>query len=126
VGRRPARPSFGVFSYAEKMEYWAFVWGTGVMAVSGFLLWFENWSLSLFPTWVLDAATAIHWYEAILATLAIVVWHLYMVIFDPDVYPMDRAWLTGRASAEHLCARRPVYERLLRRRQSASDSRDED
>jgi cytochrome b subunit of formate dehydrogenase len=124
-GRSAARPTFGVFSYAEKMEYWAFVWGTGIMAASGLLLWFENWSLSLFPTWVIDAATAIHWYEAILATLAILVWHLYMVVFDPDVYPMDRAWWTGRASADHLRARRPVYERLFRRR-SASDSLRED
>jgi cytochrome b subunit of formate dehydrogenase len=123
LGRRAARPSFGVFSYAEKMEYWAFVWGTAVMAISGFLLWFENWSLSLFPTWVMDAATAIHWYEAILATLAILVWHFYLVIFDPEVYPMDRAWLTGHAAADHLRQRRPVYARLLRRRSGSSDPR---
>ena len=122
MGRREAQPGFSVFSYAEKMEYWAFVWGTAVMAVSGFILWFENWSLRLFPTWVTDAATAIHWYEAILATLAILVWHFYMVVFDPDVYPMDRAWLTGRASAEHLRTRRPVYERVLRRRESSKSN----
>ena len=98
------------------MEYWAFFWGTLVMAASGFVLWFESWSLRALPSFVLDAATAIHWYEAILATLAILVWHFYMVVFDPDVYPMDRAWLTGRASAEHLRAQRPVYDRLARRR----------
>jgi len=115
LGRSAARPALGVLSYAEKMEYWAFFWGTLVMAGSGFLLWFESVSLRVLPTWVLDAATAIHWYEAILATLAILVWHFYMVIFDPDVYPMDRAWLTGRASADHLREHRPVYERLARR-----------
>jgi hypothetical protein len=43
----------------------------------------------------LDVATSVHFYEALLATLAIVVWHFYTVIFDPDVYPMDTAWLTG-------------------------------
>ena len=37
-----------------------------------------------------------HFYEAVLATLAIVVWHFYFVIFDPLVYPMDSAWITGR------------------------------
>ncbi|HJS59076.1 MAG TPA: cytochrome c3 family protein [Vicinamibacteria bacterium] len=126
LGKSTARPGFGVFSYAEKVEYWAFVWGTAVMAVSGFLLWFENWSLRLFPTWVMDAATAIHWYEAILATLAILVWHFYMVVFDPEIYPMDRAWLTGRAAADHLRERRPVYARLLRRRSESSDPRPED
>jgi hypothetical protein len=43
----------------------------------------------------------VHLYEAILATLAIVVWHFYGVIFDPDVYPMDTAWLTGRTVRKH-------------------------
>ena len=32
-----------------------------------------------------------------------------MVIFDPDVYPMDRAWLTGKTSADHLRHTRPAY-----------------
>ena len=106
-------PTFGKFSYAEKLEYWAFVWGSVVMALSGFLLWFNNFTLRNFPTWVADAATAIHWYEAILATLSIVIWHFYMVIFDPDVYPMERAWITGRVSAEHLKRTRPAYFSLL-------------
>jgi cytochrome b subunit of formate dehydrogenase len=101
LGRGP-RPLFGHFSYAEKVEYWAFLWGTGVMAVTGLLLWFDDFTLRMLPTWIADAATVVHFYEAILATLSIVVWHFYMVIFDPDVYPMDRAWLTGKTSADHF------------------------
>jgi cytochrome b subunit of formate dehydrogenase len=76
------------------------MWGTVVMAASGFLLWFNNLALRWFPAWVTTAATALHFYEAILATGAILVWHFYMVIFDPEVYPMDRAWLTGKAPHE--------------------------
>ncbi len=113
LGLGGERPRFGKFSYAEKIEYLAFVWGTAVMALSGFILWFDNFSLRNFPKWVTDAATVLHWYEAILATLSIAIWHFYMVIFDPDVYPMDRAWLTGRASAEHLKQTRPGYYRAL-------------
>jgi hypothetical protein len=45
-------------------------------------------------TW-LDVATSVHFYEAVLASLAIVVWHFYSVIFDPDVYPLNTAFLTG-------------------------------
>jgi cytochrome b subunit of formate dehydrogenase len=101
LGRGP-RPLFGHFSYAEKVEYWAFMWGTAVMAVTGLLLWFNSWTLRFFPTWVADGATVVHYYEAILASLSILVWHLYMVVFDPDVYPMDRAWLTGKTSADHF------------------------
>jgi hypothetical protein len=60
------------------------------MAATGFLLWFNTLALRYFPKWVLDAATALHYYEAILATLAILIWHMYAVVFDPDVYPLDR------------------------------------
>ncbi len=114
LGFTSERPTFGMFGYPEKMEYWAFMWGTVVMAVTGLLLWAENWSLSRFPKWVLDAATAAHWYEAILATLSILVWHWYFVIFDPDVYPMDTAWITGQADADHLRETRPKYFASLR------------
>jgi cytochrome b subunit of formate dehydrogenase len=76
---------------------------------SGCLLWFENFTLRNFPKWVADAATAVHYYEAILASLSILIWHFYMTVFDPDVYPMDKAWLNGKASADHLKHTRPEY-----------------
>ena len=116
LGLSKAPPTFGKFSYVEKIEYIAFLWGTAVMAASGFLLWFNSLVLRHFPKWVLDAATALHFYEAILATLAILIWHLYTVIFDPDVYPMDRAWLTGKTSADHLRHTRPAYYATLQKR----------
>jgi formate dehydrogenase gamma subunit len=109
LGWSEARPTFGRFNYAEKLEYLAFLWGTLVMAGTGFLLWFNSFALRHFPKWVSDAATALHFYEAILATCAIAIWHMYTVVYDPDVYPMDRAWLTGKTSAEHLRRTRPAY-----------------
>jgi cytochrome b subunit of formate dehydrogenase len=90
LGYSKTRPLFGEFNYTQKVEYWAFMWGTAVMAATGLLLWFNTLALRYFPNWVLDAATAVHYYEAILATLAILIWHMYAVIFDPDVYPLDR------------------------------------
>ena len=81
------------------MEYWAFLWGTVLMSATGAVLWFENVSLRYLPKWVTDVATALHFWEAVLATLAIVVWHFYWVIFDPDVYPMDGSWWHGREPA---------------------------
>jgi cytochrome b subunit of formate dehydrogenase len=115
LGLADRRPTFGKFNYVEKIEYLAFLWGTAVMAATGFTLWFNNLALRYFPKWFSDAATALHYYEAILATLAILIWHLYTVVFDPDVYPMDRAWLTGMASADHLRHTRPDYYAELRR-----------
>jgi cytochrome b subunit of formate dehydrogenase len=93
LGFSASRPVLGELSYVQKTEYLAFMWGTIVMAVTGFLMWFNSFSLRHFPKWTLDAATALHYYEAILATCAILIWHMYLVIFDPDVYPLDRVRL---------------------------------
>jgi cytochrome b subunit of formate dehydrogenase len=96
LGLSNDKPKLPSHSYIEKAEYWAVVWGTIVMVVTGILLWANNWALAFLPKWALDVATSVHWYEAVLASLAILVWHFYSVIFDPEVYPMDTAWLTGK------------------------------
>jgi cytochrome b subunit of formate dehydrogenase len=101
LGLSKEKPKFGRFNYAEKAEYWALVWGTGLMAVTGVMMWAKVWVGDLLARWWVDVATAIHFYEAILATLAIVVWHFYQVFFDPDVYPMNWAWWDGKMPVEH-------------------------
>ena len=115
LGLRKDAPTFGKFSYAEKLEYWAFLWGTAIMGISGFLLWFNNFTLRHFAKWMTDAATAVHWYEALLATFSILLWHFYLVIFDPAVYPMETAWIDGRVPAEHYEEARPEYLQALER-----------
>jgi cytochrome b subunit of formate dehydrogenase len=101
LGFNVPKPQFKRFNYAEKAEYWALVWGTIVMASTGLALWFKVQVGHALPRWWLDIATAIHFYEAVLATLAIIVWHFYQVFFDPDVYPMNWAWYDGKISIEH-------------------------
>lgn len=105
LGLRAAPPKAPALGYPEKMEYLALMWGIVVMTITGFVLWFDDLALRLAPKWIGDIATAIHFYEAVLATLAIVVWHFYFVIFDPVVYPMDTAWLTGRAAPGRVAER---------------------
>jgi hypothetical protein len=77
------------------------VWGMIVMAVTGIMLWAKVLVGNHMPRWWLDVATAIHFYEAVLATLAIIVWHFYQVFFDPDVYPMNWAWWDGKMTLHH-------------------------
>jgi cytochrome b subunit of formate dehydrogenase len=108
LGYSDKRPMFGRFTYAEKMEYWALVWGMFVMATTGLMAWFKVGVGGRVPGWWVDVAITIHWYEAVLATLAIIVWHLYGVIFDPDAYPMNWAWFDGRMSIEHYEHEHPM------------------
>ncbi len=100
TGHRSERPRFGRFGYVEKFEYWAVVWGTVIMGVTGLAIWLKVDVTQFLPRWVVEVATTIHYYEAILACLAIVVWHFYHVIFAPGTYPMNWAWWDGRVSEE--------------------------
>ena len=95
------KPKFGRFTYGEKVEYWALVWGTALMGATGIMIWAKVWVGNTLARWWVDVATAVHYYEAILATLAIVVWHFYQVIGDPDVYPMNWAWWDGKMPIDH-------------------------
>jgi formate dehydrogenase gamma subunit len=98
IGLNRERPKIGRFGYAEKMEYWAVIWGTIIMGVTGLMIWFKIDATRFVPRWVVDVALTIHYYEALLACLAIVVWHFYHVIFDPDVYPLNPACWDGKVS----------------------------
>ena len=108
LGRTATPASFGRFSYAEKMEYFALVWGSIVMALTGLALWLETAFLNRFPYWAIELATTIHLYEAILASLAIVVWHFYFTLFNPDVFPISRVMFTGRIGAEEQAREHPL------------------
>ena len=122
AGLAPTKPLFGRFCYIEKAEYWAMAWGTILMGVTGAILWFENTSMGLFSKLGFDISRTIHFYEAVLATLAIIVWHFYFVIFNPDVYPMNLAWLTGRMSEEELLEEHPLQLAQLRAEDAAKDN----
>jgi len=108
--RRDQRPLESRFTYVEKAEYWALVWGATVMIASGVLMWFDDWFSRSLPQGVLDVARAVHFWEAWLATLAIIVWHLYSTVFNPEVYPMNPSWLTGRMPAEMHRHEHPGYK----------------
>jgi formate dehydrogenase gamma subunit len=113
LGGRAPRPKIARFGYAEKAEYWAVVWGTLIMGLTGLMIWFKLGWFGFLPRWTIDIATAIHFYEAVLASLAIVVWHFYHVILDPDVYPVNWAFVDGRVSEEAYREEHALdYERL--------------
>ncbi len=96
------KPQFGRYSYIEKAEYLALLWGSIVMIVTGFMLWFQDETLKHVPMWGVDVITLIHYYEAILATLAIIVWHLYYVMINPDFAPLSFTWLDGKLSRHDM------------------------
>ncbi|MDO8525685.1 MAG: cytochrome b/b6 domain-containing protein [Candidatus Omnitrophota bacterium] len=100
LGISKEKPKFERFNFVEKYEYWALIWGSLIMIMTGVMLIFNTFVMKHFPKWILDVAATIHFYEALLATLAILVWHLYFSIFSPEHYPMNWSWITGRTTED--------------------------
>jgi cytochrome b subunit of formate dehydrogenase len=123
LGISKDKPKLDRFSYVEKAEYWALVWGTIVMSLTGLLMWIYVDQTGSFSKLEYDIARTIHYYEAWLAFLAIVIWHFYFVIFNPDVYPMSLAWLKGTVSEEEMANEHPLeFKRIKEKEKSNSDS----
>jgi cytochrome b subunit of formate dehydrogenase len=108
LGISKIKPKLDRFSYIEKAEYWALIWGTIVMTATGVIMWFDNTFMGIFTKLGWDIARTIHYYEAWLAFLAIVVWHFYFVIFNPDAYPMNLAFWKGTITEEEMAEEHPI------------------
>jgi cytochrome b subunit of formate dehydrogenase len=100
-----------------------------VMGLTGLVIWFKVGLFGFLPRWWVDVSIAVHFYEAVLATLAIVVWHVYHVAFDPDVYPVNFAFYDGKVSEEFYKEEHELaYERMKEeaaRAESGEESEEE-
>ncbi|MBI4239009.1 MAG: cytochrome b/b6 domain-containing protein [Deltaproteobacteria bacterium] len=103
------------FDYKQKFEYWGMLMGSAVMIATGLLLYAPAWFTQWLPGVLIPAAKVAHSNEAMLALLVIVVWHLYGVVFSPEVFPLDTSMFTGNISEERMKKEHPLeYERLQR------------
>ena len=122
LGRSDERPRFDRFSYIEKFDYWAVYWGMVIMISTGITLWFTDFFLRHFPKWATDIAKEAHSDEALLATLAIIIWHFYNVHLNPHKFPMNKTFITGKISEREMIEEHPLeYERLLADERAAAE-----
>lgn len=113
LGRSTGWPAFDRFDYRQKFQYYAFFLASATMVLSGLALWFATEAMAVMPKWMFDLLATLHGRESIVIFLVLFVWHLYDVHLRPEVFPMDRSWITGRISVTDLKARhRLEYERL--------------
>jgi cytochrome b subunit of formate dehydrogenase len=117
LGKVDEKPKFGRFSYIEKFDYWAVYWGCVIMIGSGLFLWFESIVLKYLPKFAIDIAHEMHSDEALLATLAIVIWHFYNVHFNPDRFPGTLMWWHGQISEHEIKEEHPLeYDEIMAKR----------
>jgi formate dehydrogenase subunit gamma len=109
------KAKFDRFSYIEKFDYWAVYWGVVIMVGSGLLLWFQDVVLKFLPKFVLDIAKEMHRDEALLATLAIVIWHMYNAHINPHKFPGTLVIWNGLMTREEMLDEHPLeYEKRMR------------
>jgi formate dehydrogenase subunit gamma len=104
IGFGKSRPQMGRFTFEEKAEYWAFVWGTVVMGLTGFLMWNPITAAKFLPGEFIPAAKAAHGGEAVLAVLAIILWHMYGV----HIKFFNKAMWTGKLTEEQMLHEHPL------------------
>jgi cytochrome b subunit of formate dehydrogenase len=107
------RPRFEQFTYWEKFDYWAVLWGTALMGAAGLVLWFPEAASRLLPGWMFNVALLVHGAEAALAIGFIFVVHFFNGHLRPGKFPMDLVIFTGSLDERELRHERTAqYERL--------------
>ena len=76
-----------------------------IFRFTGIIVGFQDnkemrWNIITLQGW--QIARTVHYYEAWLATLAIIVWNTYFFIFNPGAYPMNLAWFKGTITEEEM------------------------
>ncbi len=104
LGRAASRPRMGRYTFEEKVEYWALMWGNVVMIATGFMLWNPIATARLFPGQFIPAAEVAHGSEAVLAVLAVVIWHGYGV----HLRHFNRSMFTGTMTETEMRHEHPL------------------
>ncbi|WP_366921847.1 cytochrome b/b6 domain-containing protein [Metallumcola ferriviriculae] len=125
LGLTKEKARFDRYSYKEKFDYWAVFWGIFIMGGSGLMMWFPSFSAGLFPRWLIESTRIAHSDEAMLAILAIFIWHFYNVHFSPDFFPMNFVWFHGKMSHELMEHEHPAeLNKILEKEQGANEKKD--
>ncbi len=98
LGFEKKSPKQGFYTFEEKFEYWALVWGTLIMGITGFFLWNPITTAKILPGAWIPVAKAAHGNEAVLAVLAIILWHTYHVI----IKHFNKSMYSGYMSREEM------------------------
>jgi formate dehydrogenase gamma subunit len=114
AGYAETPPKFGRYDYKQKFEYWGLIFGSLVMVVTGFILYFPIAVSNLLPAELIPAAKVMHSYEALFAFLIVLVWHILGAHLAPESFPIDVSIFTGKVRKDKLKHEHPLeYEDLF-------------
>lgn len=111
IGLSKQKPHFPRFNFIEKIEYWAVVWGTVLMTITGYVLWNPVLITQYLPGEIVPAAKIAHGLEAVLAVLSILIWHAYYV----HVKVFNKSMFTGYLTEHEMEEEHPAELEKVRR-----------
>lgn len=98
LGITKKAPRLPRYNFAEKMEYWAMIWGLVLMGLTGLMLWNPIMTTGILPGQFIPAAKIAHGMEAVLAVLAIIIWHFYNV----HIKMFNKSMFTGKMTEHQM------------------------
>ncbi|MBL1218518.1 MAG: hypothetical protein D8M59_13630 [Planctomycetes bacterium] len=101
------KPRFDRWTYWEKFDYWAEIFGTGIIGGSGLLLWFPTFFSNFVPGWMFNVAMIVHGYEALLAVGFIFTIHFFNAHLRMEKFPVDDVIFSGQLPEEEFIIERP-------------------
>jgi cytochrome b subunit of formate dehydrogenase len=110
LGLAKERPRTDRYTWEEKVEYWSLVWGTIVMIATGFMLWNPVATARFLPGEWIPAAQVVHGGEALLAILAVLVWHFYSV----HLKHFNKSMFIGRLTEHEMEHEHPLELERIR------------
>jgi formate dehydrogenase subunit gamma len=120
LGLALRRPRFDRYNFEEKAEYWALVWGTIIMGVTGIIQLFPAQLTMILPAgWVIPVGRILHRWEAILAVLAILTWHFYHSV----IKKLNLSIFNGNMSIEEMKEEHPLELAYLEQASAAIQNR---
>lgn len=104
-------PKHGRYTWKQKFEYFGAAFGALIMGFTGILMWNPFEAMKYFPIGFIQIANLFHTWEAVLASLAVFIGHLYDEHFGK--FP-NMSWVTGNISAEEMRHEHPIeYEDIM-------------
>jgi cytochrome b subunit of formate dehydrogenase len=119
LGASPKPVRFGRYTFAEKVSYWVIGACILILGVTGLVQGFPIWAAKIMPGAVIPAARLFHRWEAVLCVVAVLVWHLYDVVFRK----FNLSIFTGNMSLKNMEEDHPLELQFLEQAASVIDSK---
>jgi cytochrome b subunit of formate dehydrogenase len=104
---KPAR--FGRYTFSEKVSYWVIAICILILGLTGLVQAFPLWAARFLPGTVILFARLFHRWEAVMGVVAVLVWHLYDVVFRK----LNFSIFTGNMSIKNMEEDHPLELQYL-------------